>query len=315
MRKTRLVTERAFDTVFIGRPTPWGNPYKMGRDGTREVVIAKYKKWLAKQPALRDRMRAELRGKKLFCPCGHGGKKPCHGDVVVQVAETPEFLEQPVKTFKDLKLFCDGDEDDGAVESKPRIERMMETTKDSSAKQPGRRGWLRFRESRTCTDDRIWIFTDGSTSGWHAAKIVQPGKEVRSLCRLIPMTATRNVGAELNGFLLGIKHAPEGSHVTVVSDFLNIGAWMVGAYNVNGEEVAEKIARAHEIIESSRLTVSFCHHGGHQKDHSHFTHFNNGADVLCSNQTSADYVTPWDKAFESQKYVKAVAADEDAQTD
>ena len=32
--------------VYVGRPSPLGNPFQIGRDGTREQVIAKYSTWL-----------------------------------------------------------------------------------------------------------------------------------------------------------------------------------------------------------------------------------------------------------------------------
>ncbi len=32
--------------VYVGRPSPLGNPYALGRDGNREQVIAKYRRWL-----------------------------------------------------------------------------------------------------------------------------------------------------------------------------------------------------------------------------------------------------------------------------
>jgi len=32
--------------VYIGRPSLLGNPFQIGRDGTREDVIAKYRVWL-----------------------------------------------------------------------------------------------------------------------------------------------------------------------------------------------------------------------------------------------------------------------------
>ena len=31
---------------YIGRPSPLGNPFAIGRDGTRDEVIAKYREWL-----------------------------------------------------------------------------------------------------------------------------------------------------------------------------------------------------------------------------------------------------------------------------
>lgn len=35
--------------VYIGRPGKWGNPFVIGRDGSRAEVIAKYRTWLASQ--------------------------------------------------------------------------------------------------------------------------------------------------------------------------------------------------------------------------------------------------------------------------
>ena len=35
--------------VYIGRGSKWGNPYRIGEDGTREEVIEKYRLYLWKQ--------------------------------------------------------------------------------------------------------------------------------------------------------------------------------------------------------------------------------------------------------------------------
>lgn len=34
---------------YVGRPSALGNPFLVGRDGTREDVIARYRKWLRAQ--------------------------------------------------------------------------------------------------------------------------------------------------------------------------------------------------------------------------------------------------------------------------
>ena len=34
--------KRARYDVYIGRPSKWGNPFAVGRDGTRAQVIARY---------------------------------------------------------------------------------------------------------------------------------------------------------------------------------------------------------------------------------------------------------------------------------
>ena len=54
--------------IRIDRRTKWGNPFKEGRDGTRDEVIAKYEAWIKTQPALMAAL-PELRGKVLGCWC------------------------------------------------------------------------------------------------------------------------------------------------------------------------------------------------------------------------------------------------------
>lgn len=76
------------DDVYIGRPSKWGNPFEIGRDGTRSEVIAKYREWILTQPDLMSSLD-ELTGKRLVCWCK---PKPCHGDVLVQLVHKPKTL-------------------------------------------------------------------------------------------------------------------------------------------------------------------------------------------------------------------------------
>jgi len=82
---TRVVNLRRepYD-VLIDRNTKWGNPFKIGKDGTREEVIAKHADWIKTQNALLAAAPRELRGKRLGCHC-----KPlaCHGDILAKLAE------------------------------------------------------------------------------------------------------------------------------------------------------------------------------------------------------------------------------------
>jgi hypothetical protein len=66
--------------VFIGRPSKWGNPFVIGRDGTRTQCIDKYRAWLPTQSQLMTAL-PELAGRRLGCTCK---PKPCHGDVLVE---------------------------------------------------------------------------------------------------------------------------------------------------------------------------------------------------------------------------------------
>jgi hypothetical protein len=68
--------------VRIDRQTRWGNPFKVGRDGTRAEVIEKYRAYLLDSPELMAAL-PELRGKVLGCWCS---PLPCHGDVLVELA-------------------------------------------------------------------------------------------------------------------------------------------------------------------------------------------------------------------------------------
>lgn len=68
--------------VYIGRPSKWGNPFVVDLDGTRAEVIEKYKNWIQTQPDLLNSLH-ELKGKVLGCWCS---PKPCHGDVLTELA-------------------------------------------------------------------------------------------------------------------------------------------------------------------------------------------------------------------------------------
>jgi hypothetical protein len=80
--------------VYIGRrwtlagydlpDSPWRNPFEIGKDGTREEVIEKYRQNLLSRPDLLERLH-ELEGKTLACWC-----KPherCHADVLLELLE------------------------------------------------------------------------------------------------------------------------------------------------------------------------------------------------------------------------------------
>ena len=69
--------------VYIGRPSKWGNPFRIGADGTRRDVIEKYRAWIAKRLDLLTSLH-ELKGKRLGCFCK---PQPCHGDVLAELAD------------------------------------------------------------------------------------------------------------------------------------------------------------------------------------------------------------------------------------
>ena len=90
------------NTVYIGRrnarynliQSPLANPFTIGRDGNRDVVIEKYRHWLWAQikngntPALEEFKRLALLYKEgnltLSCWCK---PLPCHGDIIIRALE------------------------------------------------------------------------------------------------------------------------------------------------------------------------------------------------------------------------------------
>lgn len=69
--------------AFVGRSTKWGNPFVIGKDGDREMVVWKYREYLLSNEILLQQVRRELRGRDLACFCAPA---PCHADVLLEVA-------------------------------------------------------------------------------------------------------------------------------------------------------------------------------------------------------------------------------------
>lgn len=75
--------------VYVGRPGNgqdgyFGNPFKKGKDGTREEVLELYGEYfkirVAEDTDFKGKVHA-LRGKRLGCFCS---PKPCHADFIVK---------------------------------------------------------------------------------------------------------------------------------------------------------------------------------------------------------------------------------------
>lgn len=72
------------DAVLVDRTTPFGNPFVIGRHGTRMECISMFKQKVLSDPALRKLVDG-LRGKDLICHCK---PLPCHGDVILELANS-----------------------------------------------------------------------------------------------------------------------------------------------------------------------------------------------------------------------------------
>ena len=92
------------NTVYVGRPTKWGNPFKVGDTvqnhfgkefviETPEEAINCYRNliliklnpgFIFGQELVQEADLSELKGKNLACFCKEG--QPCHADVLLELA-------------------------------------------------------------------------------------------------------------------------------------------------------------------------------------------------------------------------------------
>jgi hypothetical protein len=92
--------------VNVARPSPWGNPFIIGEDGTRAYCIHLFRFLLAGHIAITTRapvaaQRAfvvhagdrwkSLKGKNLACWCS--AQSACHADVLLELANLPALCE------------------------------------------------------------------------------------------------------------------------------------------------------------------------------------------------------------------------------
>lgn len=72
------------NTVYVGRPSKWGNPLTKIKpqlyDRARAVIL--FKAYLTEEA--KEKIRKELRGKNLCCWCPLD--QPCHADILLEIA-------------------------------------------------------------------------------------------------------------------------------------------------------------------------------------------------------------------------------------
>lgn len=71
------------DAVYIGRGSPYGNPFVIGKHGDRDAVCDQYEAMLLGNPQLLAKIKTELKGKDTVCFCA---PKRCHGDLLLRIA-------------------------------------------------------------------------------------------------------------------------------------------------------------------------------------------------------------------------------------
>lgn len=69
--------------IYVGRPTKWGNPFVVGKHGSRHQVVMKYRAYIRSNKRLMAQLQ-ELAGHDLVCWCAPA---ECHAHVLVELVE------------------------------------------------------------------------------------------------------------------------------------------------------------------------------------------------------------------------------------
>lgn len=77
------------NTVYVGRPGRWGNPFVLTSGSSakmRHLIVGFFRQWLENDDDAADLRKdiSLLRGKNLACWCPAG--QPCHADVLLELA-------------------------------------------------------------------------------------------------------------------------------------------------------------------------------------------------------------------------------------
>jgi hypothetical protein len=115
MTKVVHFRKESFD-ILIMRPSKWGNPFIIDKDGDRPTVLYKYWKWIQTQPELLAAIPLEIKDKVLACCCFQGDAR---GDILAALADgtpLPDYIQ-------DWEGFC----------QKYGVENEWASNKESSA--------------------------------------------------------------------------------------------------------------------------------------------------------------------------------------
>jgi hypothetical protein len=72
--------------VYVGRPTRFGNPYRISAHRSRAAVLLQYESHIMREIASGRLDLSELRGRPLACWCRLDA--PCHADILLRLANT-----------------------------------------------------------------------------------------------------------------------------------------------------------------------------------------------------------------------------------
>jgi hypothetical protein len=179
-----------------------------------------------------------------------------------------------------------------ALEPWQSVVRVETTVRATYEREVGRRRAIGFKPDREIDSPDTWMFTDGASKGWLSLVVLRPGEDAHLVAREV-RTETRNVGAEMGGFVSALDAIVPGERVAVVSDFLWSIYYVLGWYAISNPFLREQVETARSLIAERRpALVRYIHVKGHLRDDSALGRWNDVADRLCSLSRSVDVAVP-----------------------
>ena len=83
------------NTIYVGRPGPWGNRHALVVGLTAREAVDRYREDVTLRAGTVARIQNSLRGKNLACWCPL--HQACHADVLLEIANAPLNDQQQVK--------------------------------------------------------------------------------------------------------------------------------------------------------------------------------------------------------------------------
>lgn len=80
-RQHKMLSPNGLPIVYVGRPTKWGNPFKVGDGCSRQEAVDRF---ATTYLAAANLDLEALKGKNLACWCPLD--QPCHADVLLKLA-------------------------------------------------------------------------------------------------------------------------------------------------------------------------------------------------------------------------------------
>lgn len=76
------------NTVYVGRPGKWGNPFSVKNSGSQARAVELYQDWIRREIEIASKnleeIKRELKGRNLACWCKLD--EPCHADILLRLA-------------------------------------------------------------------------------------------------------------------------------------------------------------------------------------------------------------------------------------